>query len=155
MREAQALALALENTGMAVTMDIGDPNDIHPRNKQEVGRRLALLALSRTYGVEGLVDSGPAYAGSVVEGDAMRLSFAQAEGLTSGDTAPSHFTIAGADRVFHPAQAVIEGATVLVQSDAVPRPVAVRFAWGDADEPNLKNGAGLPASSFRTDDWRR
>jgi sialate O-acetylesterase len=153
LREAQLMTLSLPNTGMVVTLDIGDPRDIHPRNKREVGRRLALWALARDYGREDLVCSGPLYRSMTREGDAVRLAFDHAAGLTSGPVTPSHFTIAGEDRVFHAAEAVVDGETVLVRSDAVPAPVAVRFAWGTADEPNLRNGADLPASSFRTDDW--
>lgn len=156
LREAQAMALRVPHTGMAVTMDIGNPADIHPANKQEVGRRLALLALARTYGRE-VVDSGPMFSGHVVQGDAVRISFDRAHGgLVASDGGPlTCFEVAGADRVFHPAEARIEGASVLVRSPEVPEPVAVRFAWGAKDEPNLANGAGLPAPSFRTDDWVR
>jgi len=152
LREAQALALALPGTGMAVTMDIGDPADIHPKNKQEVGRRLALCALRRTYGRD-VEDCGPTYRSMSVEGGAVRLAFDHAEGLDVIGPAPTHFTIAGADRRFVPADAAIDGLTIVVRSAEVPEPVAVRFAWGPADEPNLFNGAGLPAPSFRTDDW--
>lgn len=152
LREAQTFTMGAPNTGMAVTMDIGNPRDIHPRNKRDVGRRLALWALARDYGVD-VVPSGPLYGGMVVVGSEVRLTFQYGEGLTAGDGAPSHFTIAGEDKVFHPAVARIEGEQVIVSSDAVPAPVAVRYAWGAADEPNLRNGAGLPAPSFRTDDW--
>ena len=153
LREAQAMTLALENTGMAVTMDIGNPRDIHPRNKQDVGHRLALLALAKDYGYTELEYSGPVYRAMEVRGDRIVLSFDHAAGLTSGEAPPSHFTIAGADQVFHPATATIEGEAVVVHSPEVPTPLAVRYAWGAADEPNLANGAGLPSSSFRTDDW--
>ncbi len=152
LREAQTKTLSLPSTGMAVTMDIGNPTDIHPRNKQDVGKRLALWALAKTYGKK-VKYSGPLYRSMAVEGAAIRLTFDHAEGLTSGEAPPSHFTIAGADQVFHAASARIDGETVVVSSDAVAAPVAVRFAWGAADEPNLKNGAGLPAPSFRTDHW--
>ena len=153
LREAQTMALDLPNTGMAVTMDIGNPDDIHPRNKQDVGHRLALWALAKTYGQDVGEYSGPLYAGVKVEGGKLRVSLTHAKGLTSGDSPPSHFTIAGEDQTFHPAQATIDGETVVVWSEAVSAPVAVRYAWGARDEPNLKNGAGLPAPSFRTDDW--
>ena len=152
LREAQELALALPRTGMAVTMDVGNPDDIHPKNKQAVGRRLALWALARDYGRD-VVCSGPLYRAMVVAGSEARLSFAWAAGGLVAEGAPTCFTVAGEDRVFHPAQARIEGETVVVWSDAVPRPAAVRHAWGAADEPNLQNAAGLPAPSFRTDRW--
>ncbi|MCZ6596879.1 MAG: 9-O-acetylesterase [Planctomycetota bacterium] len=153
LREAQTMALAVPNTGMAVTMDIGNPKDIHPRNKQEVGRRLALWALARDYGREGLVHSGPLYRSMQIEGSTIRLSFDHAEGLVARHGALTHFTIAGKNREFHPAEAVTDGSTIVVSSIGVLRPVAARFAWGATDEPNLFNGAGLPAPSFRTDDW--
>lgn len=152
LREAQMMTLSLPNTGMAVTMDIGNPADIHPTNKQDVGRRLALWALAKNYG-QAVEYSGPLYKSMKVDGSNVRLTFDHAAGLTSGDKPPSHFTIAGEDRKFVPATAVVVGETVLVASKSVSHPVAVRFAWGAADEPNLKNKAGLPASSFRTDDW--
>jgi sialate O-acetylesterase len=154
LRDAQRLALRVPSTGMAVTMDIGNPADIHPANKQDVGARLALWALAKDYGREGLVYSGPLYRSMKVDGASIRLSFDYvADGLMSGGGDPTHFTIAGADRVFHPASARIDGDEIVVSSDAVPEPVAVRFAWEAAAEPNLFNSAGLPASSFRTDDW--
>jgi sialate O-acetylesterase len=156
LREAQLLALATPNTGMAVTMDIGNPRDIHPGNKQEVGRRLSLWALAKTYGREELVYSGPIYRSINVEGNKIRLFFDYAHGGLRTDGRPlTHFAIAGADRQFHNATAQIDGDTVVVWSDAVPQPAAVRYAWSTANEPNLRNGAGLPASSFRTDDWPR
>ncbi len=155
LREAQVGALALPRTGMAVTMDIGNPANIHPGNKHEVGRRLALWALAHDYGRQDLVYSGPLYASSRVEGDRIVISFDHvAEGLITLDgEAPSHFEIAGSDREFRPAEARIEGDAVVVQSDDVPNPVAVRYAWRDDAEPNLANSAGLPASPLRTDDW--
>ncbi len=152
LREAQMMTLSLPNTGMAVTMDIGNAGDIHPNTKQEVGRRLALWAIAKTYGND-LECSGPTYKSMKIEGSSIRITFDHATGLTSGDKEPTCFTIAGEDRKFVPAKAVIEGQSVTVSSDAVPKPVAVRFGWGAADEPILKNKTGLPASSFRTDDW--
>jgi len=150
------MALSLPNTGMAVTMDIGNPDDIHPKNKWEVGRRLALWAFAKVHDQKDLVHSGPQYKGSMVEGARLRLFFTHAAGgLASRDGSLTHFTIAGEDRVFQPAQTEIDGETLVVWSDNVTEPVAVRYAWGCADEPNLMNQAGLPASSFRTDDWER
>lgn len=152
LREAQLLALRTANTGMACTMDVGDPKDIHPGAKQEVGARLAFWALAQTYGVD-VPCSGPIFRGARAEGGALRLIFDHADGLRTRDGAPpSHFVAAGADGVFHPATAVIDGETIVVRADAVPEPIAARYAWGAADQPNVENGAGLPASSFRTDD---
>jgi len=157
VREAQLRALAVPNTGMVVTMDIGNPRDIHPQHKDEVGRRLALWTLAKTYGHSGLAYSGPLYKAMAIEDSVIRVSFDHADGgLVTRDGGPlTHFAIAGEDRSFVPARAIIDGATVVVSSDAVPHPVAVRYAWGTADEPNLANRAGLPASPFRTDDWAR
>lgn len=157
LREAQTQTMSLvDDVGMVVTMDVGNPRDIHPRDKQTVGARLAQWALSKTYARSETDPCSPLLAGFAAdgEGDAMRLRFAHAAGLRTRDgKAPSHFTIAGQDRVFHPAEASIDGETVVVRSAAVPHPVAVRYAFGAADEPNLVNGLGLPAPSFRTDDW--
>ena len=156
LREAQTMTLSLPSTGMAVTMDIGNPDDIHPKNKWEVGRRLSLWALAKDYGREDLVFSGPLFKGFQKEGSSMRLLFAHAGGGLSSLGGPlAHFTIAGEDRVFHPAKVEIDGETLLVSSEQVPEPAAVRYAWGCDDEPNLANLAGLPASSFRTDEWER
>jgi sialate O-acetylesterase len=156
LREAQTFTLSLPNTGMAVTMDIGNPADIHPRNKWEVGRRLSLWALARTYGREGLVWSGPLYRDMAIEGDRIRLHFTNRAGWLSTEEEPlAYFTIAGEDRVFQAAEARIDGASIVVWSGGIEKPVAVRFAWGATDEPGLFNGVGLPAPSFRTDDWVR
>ncbi len=155
LREAQFLTMRnLPNTGMAVTMDIGAVFDIHPQDKKNVGLRLARWALNKTYGKIDVIPSGPIYAGMKIEGGSVRLSFEYASGLMASDGKElANFTIAGDDRKFVPALARIDGDTILVSAAAVPNPVAVRFAWGPADFPNLANGAGLPASSFRTDDW--
>jgi sialate O-acetylesterase len=152
--EAQRAAMAIPNTGMAVITDIGNLDDIHPKNKKEVGRRLALWALANTYGVSRVVCSGPLYRSMRVEDGAVRLFFDHAEQLESRDgKALSWFTIAGTDRKFEDAAATVDGNTVLVRSEKVAEPAAVRFAWHEEAEPNLVNGAGLPASPFRTDDW--
>ncbi|MCK5272711.1 MAG: hypothetical protein KAJ52_09030 [Sedimentisphaerales bacterium] len=153
LQEAQSMALSLPNTGMAVTTDIGNIEDIHPRNKQDVGKRLALWAFSKAYG-QSLVYSGPLYKSMQVEGDKIRLFFDHvAGGLVARGGPLTFFTIAGEDEQFVPAQAVIDGETIVVSSDQVPTPVAVRFAWINEAEPNLFNKAALPASPFRTDDW--
>ena len=155
LREAQGMALSLPNTGMVVTMDIGNRTNIHPKVKKPVSERLALLALKHTYGKSKLVASGPVYSEQKIKGNKIRLSFTEiGEGLASRDGEPlTHFTIAGSDRNFVPANAEIDGDTIVVQSPQVSKPKAVRFGWGSADMPNLMNKEGLPASSFRTDDF--
>ncbi len=154
IREAQLIALRnTKNTGMAVTMDIGDPEDIHPRNKQDVGKRLALWAMAKTYDYEGIVYSGPLYKGMKVEGDRIRLFFDYADGgLVAKDGPLTHFIIAEEQGDFVEATAVVDGETVLVSSDQITKPAAVRYGWQNAAEPNLFNKAGLPASPFRTDE---
>jgi len=153
--EAQKAALSVPNTGMAVTTDIGNLGDIHPKNKQDVGKRLALWALAKTYGRKDLVYSGPLYKSMSVEQSKVRIRFDHVgSGLSCGDgKALSWFTIAGADKVFVEAEAKIDGDTVVVWSDKVAKPVAVRFGWHQEAEPNLMNKEGLPASPFRTDSW--
>jgi sialate O-acetylesterase len=152
--EAQLAALSIPNTGMAVITDIGNVADIHPRNKEEVGRRLSLWALAKTYGVGDLEYSGPLYKSMKVEGNKAILTFDHADGLKSLDGKPlTWFTIAGEDKNFTEAKAVIVGSTVEVSSDTLPNPAAVRFGWHETAEPNLGNGAGLPASPFRTSPW--
>jgi sialate O-acetylesterase len=154
LREAQLKTLTVPNTGMAVTMDIGDVNDIHPKNKQEVGRRLALWAFSRTYGVKVAAFSGPLYRSMQREGNAIRVMFDHAEGgLVAHGEKIDGFALAGPDRAFVDAEASIDGATVLVSSRKVADPAAVRFAFTNTSESRLFNHGGLPASSFRTDDW--
>lgn len=155
LREAQTATMSvLDDVGMAVTMDIGSPTDIHPLNKQDVADRLSRWALAKTYGQTDVVHSGPLLLRHEIDGNTVRLTFAHADGLKTRDgNAPSHFMVAGADRVFHPADAVIDGTTVVVRNADVGAPVAVRYAFGASDAPNLCNGAGLPAPSFRTDDW--
>ncbi len=156
LREAQLLTLdAVPNTGMAVTMDIGNVSDIHPKNKVDVGERLARWALARNYGQSELVHSGPLYATQSVEPGRIRIHFDHVGGglSTRDGKAPSHFYVAGGDRQFHAATARIDGDTLVVQSEKVKNPIAVRYAFTDTAEPNLTNREGLPASSFRTDDW--
>ncbi|MBI9017873.1 MAG: 9-O-acetylesterase [Phycisphaerae bacterium] len=155
LREAQMMALAMPNTGMAVTMDIGEATNIHPKQKKPVGHRLALLALAKDYGKSNLVYSGPEYISYKVEGNKIRLNFDYiGSGLVSRDGKElTHFVIAGEDKKFVPAKAVIDGDTILVSSDKVAQPAAVRYGWGNADMPNLANKEGLPSSSFRTDKW--
>jgi sialate O-acetylesterase len=153
LREAQAAALELPATGMAVAIDVGDAEDIHPRDKATVALRLALEAERVAYGRD--VDSrGPRYAGHSAENGALRLRFDFAQGLrTRAGGAPQGFALAGEDRVFHWAEARIDGDSVVLTSAAVGSPVAVRFAWADNPPHDLENGAGLPAEPFRTDTW--
>jgi sialate O-acetylesterase len=156
LREAQLKTLSLPKTGMAVTIDIGDGSDIHPKNKQEVGYRLALAAQAIAYGRD-VMYSGPIYESMAVEGDKIRLRFRYVYGglvaKNSSTWAPSGFEIAGNDHKFVDAEAKIDGDTVVVHSDKVARPVAVRYAWAMNPWCNLYNRAGLPASPFRTDEW--
>ena len=154
IRNAQLIAMKnTPNTGMAVTMDIGNPNDIHPRNKQDVGKRLGLWALAKTYGQDGIVYSGPIYKGMKIEGDKIRIFFDHCGGgLIARDGALTYFTIAEEGKDFVAAEAVVDGNTVVVSSTETKKPVAVRFGWANSAEPNLFNKEGLPASPFRTDD---
>ena len=154
LREAQLMTLELPHTGMAVAIDVGDDADIHPKNKQEVGRRLALSAESTVY-FQDQEYSGPIIGGAQAEEGKIRLSFRNAEGMKSSDGGPiKGFAIAGEDRVFKWAEVEIQGDHVLVSSKEVPAPVSVRYAWADNPACNLINAAGLPASPFRTDDWK-
>ena len=154
LREAQMQTLSLPHTGMAVTMDIGNLADIHPKNKQEVGRRLALWALAKQYGRD-VEYSGPLYKAKTVQNGRIRVKFDHVGGglATRDGKAPSHLEIAGSDKVFHPATATIEGDELVVVSDKVAAPRDVRYAFTTEATPNLMNTVGLPASSFRTDSW--
>jgi sialate O-acetylesterase len=151
--EAQAAAARdIPNTGMAVINDIGNLHDIHPKNKQEVGHRLALLALARTYGETNLVCSGPTFKSLTPEGNKLRVTFENADGgLASRDgQALNDFEIIDAEEGnFEPASANIDGSSVVLSAPAVPHPVAMRFAWNQMATPNLVNAAGLPAGAFR------
>jgi len=141
----------LPNTGMAVATDIGERKNVHPKNKQDVGDRLARIALAKTYG-RNIEYSGPIYESMSVEDSAIRVKFSHAHGLMARDGALKWFTIAGVDGKFVPAEAKIDGDTVLVRSPEVPKPVAVRYAWENfPDGGHLYNAAGLPAAQFRSD----
>ncbi len=149
--EAQAASLEIANTGMIVISDIGNIRDIHPKNKQEVGRRLALLALKNDYGQKGLVASGPVFESLKIEGDKLRVTFKHtAGGLKSRDGKPlTHFELIGEQAAFVKADARIDGDAIVLSAKGVKQPAAMRFAWHKLAEPNLANGAGLPASAFR------
>ncbi len=156
LREAQSMALQLPKTGEAVIIDIGEARDIHPRNKQDVGKRLALHALANEYGKE-IVKSGPRFTNFEIKGSHVYLNFDHiGGGLRAIDEKDlSYFAIAGEDKKFVWADARIEGDQVVVSSPDIPNPVAVRYAWADNPEGcNLYNAAGLPASPFRTDKWK-
>jgi sialate O-acetylesterase len=154
LREAQLMTLAVPQTGLAVTIDQGDPDDVHPRHKIEVGRRLARWALGAIYG-RPVVYSGPRYESIRRESGRLRVHFGTAgSALVARNGEPLRgFAVAGANRAFHWADAQIEGDDVVAWSDAVPVPVAVRYAWADNPDATLVNRDGLPASPFRSDDW--
>ena len=155
LREGQLLVSEqLPNVGMAVTIDVGLGDNLHPPDKLDVGRRLALLALERTYGKPG-ESSGPLFRSATVEGGKMRLVFSHlGGGLVTKDGPLRQFIVAGADRKWFKADAVIDGDTIVISSSDVSIPVAVRYAWaGNPEGCNLYNKTGLPASPFRTDDW--
>jgi sialate O-acetylesterase len=154
LREAQLLtAKRVANVGLAVTIDVGEAGNLHPPRKEEIGQRLALWALGTTYGKK-IEYAGPLYDRMSVEGHEIRVRFQHVgNGLVSHGDTLNGFTIAGADGKFHRAAARIAGDAVLVASDEVASPVAVRYAWGDSPECNLYNREGLPASPFRTDEW--
>ncbi|MDH6310886.1 sialate O-acetylesterase [Dysgonomonas sp. PFB1-18] len=157
LREAQTMTLSLPQTGQAVITDIGDADDIHPRNKQDVGLRLALVALNKDYGKKDIVYSGPAFKSMNINGNKAVIEFSNADkgfvvknkyGYIDG------FAIAGADKKFVWAKAYIDGNKIVVSSDRVQNPVAVRYSWGNNPDVNLFNTEGLPAVPFRTDNWK-
>ncbi|WP_281227124.1 sialate O-acetylesterase [Flavobacterium aquiphilum] len=156
LREAQTQTLQLPNTGMAVTTDIGNAKDIHPTNKQDVGKRLAAIALNNVYRKK-MVYSGPMYKSMEIKGNQILLSFSNiGSGLSASDNSESlkGFEIAGADKVFYSAKAIIKDNKVIVSCESVPNPVAVHYGWADDDtEINLFNKEKFPASPFRTDNW--
>jgi sialate O-acetylesterase len=154
LREAQLVtAKTVPNTGLAVTIDVGEAGNLHPPRKAEIGERLALWALGTTYGKK-IVYSGPLYESSKIESSRIRVQFQQiGSGLEARGGELKGFAIAGRDRKFHWANASIEGNSIIVSSPDVVAPVAVRYAWAGSPECNLYNKEGLPASPFRTDDW--
>lgn len=156
LRDAQRRTLtALPNTGMAVTMDIGEADNIHPANKQDVGKRLSLWALNKTYGDKNIIFSGPLYKGFEVKGNKVIVSFTNTDGgLTSNNKPLKDFELQDADGTWKPATASIEGDKIIVSSDAVAKPAGVRYAYYSYAEGTLFNGKGLPASSFTSEDLK-
>lgn len=153
LRDAQRAALDLPNTGMALALDLGDANDIHPRNKLEVGRRLSVMALARQYGID-IKSRGPHFKSLEIKDHAARVTFDDSAGLRTFDGAtPRGFAIAGADHRYFWANARIEKGTVVLSSPDVLNPVYARYAWGSNPDVNLYNDAALPAEPFRTDDF--
>ena len=156
VREAQLLTLSVPNTGMAVTLDIGNVNNIHPADKQDVGKRLALWALAKNYG-EDIVYSGPLYKSMKVEGNKIILSFDYADGglVLKEIDRKNNFEIAGADSSFVNAEVQVDGNNLVVSNSKVKNPIGVRYAWSNVAEATLFNEAGLPASTFKTYDWNK
>ena len=153
LREAQTKALKLDQVGMAVTIDIGLADDIHPKNKQEVGRRLALLALAGSYG-KNVSSSAPVFQNYIIKGDKMELDFGQKQdGFKIKDTTLKGFTIAGPNRVFYSAEAMVQNGKIIVSSPKVSVPLAARYGWADNPDCNLYGENGLPVAPFRTDCW--
>ncbi|WP_146072132.1 sialate O-acetylesterase [Bryocella elongata] len=151
VREGQAKLLSLRHTGMAVTLDVGDPTNVHPKDKEPVGDRLSRIALANVYGKK-LEFSGPVYTGMKVRGSEIVVTFKHAEGLTGKGGPLEWFQVAGADGKYVDATAKVRGKTVAVHSDQVPAPVSVRYAWDNYPQgANLVNSAGLPAAPFRSD----
>ncbi|MCX6906614.1 MAG: hypothetical protein NTY01_01085, partial [Verrucomicrobia bacterium] len=176
VREGMLKTLELPNTGMAITTDAGEADDIHPKDKQTVGKRLAMWALADVYKQKGVASSGPLACGHKINGDEVTITFKHADGglvakigeslVTPRVDSPNvwpeglggfgqirGFAVAGADKKWHRGFAKIIGNTVVVKSPEVKQPVAVRYAWADNPDCNLYNRAGIPASPFRTDDW--
>ena len=154
IREAMTQSLAVPNSGMAIALELGEAENIHPKNKQEVGHRLALWARAKVYG-EKIPYSGPLYAGHEIKGSEVIVRFQHTDGgLKQQEGELNSFAIAGADKVWHWAKSRIVGETLIVSSPEVPTPAALRYAWASNPDVILFNGAGLPAGPFRTDDWK-
>lgn len=154
LREAQTLALSLPQTGQAVTTDIGDADDIHPRNKQDVGLRLALIALDKTYSMKNIVSSGPTFKSMNIVGNKATIEYDNiAQGLVVNNKYGyiEGFAVAGTDKKFVWAQAFLDGDKVIVSSELISNPVAVRYSWSNNPDVNLFNSSGLPAAPFKTD----
>ena len=148
LRQQQVETLGLRNTAMAVTIDIGNPDDVHPTDKVDVGHRLALAARALTYGETSLEYSGPMFREATPEGGAIRAWFDHAKGLNAKGGEVTGVEVAGRDGKFVAAQARIEGETLVASSPDVPAPVAIRYGWANSPQCNLFNGEGLPASPF-------
>lgn len=157
IRDAQRKSMTkIPNSGMAVLMDIGEEWNIHPANKEKGGLRLAYLALGNTYGIKGFGYASPDFESMTVKEGVAQIKFTNVpNGLTSFGKTLSLFEVAGADKVFHPAKAVVSGSSITVSSEVVPTPVAVRYAFKDFVVGDLYSNEGLPVSSFRTDDWNQ
>jgi len=155
LRDAQLKTLSLPNTGMSVTIDAGEALDIHPKNKQDVGKRLGLIALAKTYGYK-IPYSGPMLQSYKIANQEVNLDFKFIDGglKTRDGKEVKGFAVAGADQRFYWAKATIKANQIIISAPEVPNPVAVRYAWADNPDCNLYNGAGLPASPFRTDNWK-
>ncbi|TDD97811.1 sialate O-acetylesterase [Flavobacterium cellulosilyticum] len=155
LREAQLKASTrIPNSGIAVLMDIGEENSIHPTDKEKGGNRLAFQALAKTYGIEGFEYDSPVFKGMEVDGSSVTVSFDNvSNGITAYDKEVTGFELAGADKVFYPAKAVVRRKSVVLTSDKVAKPVAVRYLFKDFAKAELFSGGGLPVSSFRTDEW--
>jgi sialate O-acetylesterase len=149
LRDQQLKTLELRNTGMAVTIDIGNPDNIHPTDKVDVGQRLALAARVLTYG-ENVEDSGPVFRQATPEGSSIRAWFDHAKNLTAKGGAVTSVEVAGVDGKFVSADAKVDGSTVVVSSPSVAAPVFIRYGWKDSPQCNLFNGDGLPASPFNS-----
>lgn len=156
LRESQASALSLPNTGMAVTIDIGEGENLHPKNKQEVGRRLAVIALNKVYG-KAVEYSPPVYNSYKIKGNKIIISFKQAgAGFLVRDASQiiKGFTMAGPDKIFFNADAYIKGTTIVVYNNNINKPASVRYAWADnPKDADLFGKNGLPVAPFRTDSW--
>jgi sialate O-acetylesterase len=150
LRDQQVRTLAMRNTAMAVTIDIGNPTDVHPTDKLDVGLRLARAARSLSYG-EAVEYEGPMFREATPEGGSIRAYFDHAEGLMAKGGAPTGFEIAGRDGRYVPATATIDGTTIVASSPEVPIPVRVRYGWANSPQCNLFNGQGLPASPFTSE----
>ena len=155
VRDAQRkVCKSLPQVYMSSAIDLGELEDIHPQDKKSVGKRLADCTLSHVYKMNEIVPSGPVYENFSIEGNSIRINFSYAEKLIYNSDLPQSFYVAGADRIFHPASSVrIEGNSLVISCDEISVPCAVRYGWSSGPESTLYNGAGLPASSFRTDNW--
>jgi sialate O-acetylesterase len=151
LREQQVKTLGLRNTAMAVTIDIGNPDDVHPTDKADVGHRLALAARALNYGESSLEYSGPIFRQATPEGSSIRAWFDHAKGLTAKGGEVTSVEVAGSDGRFAPAKATVDGETIVASSPDVPNPIAIRYGWSNSPQCNLFNGDGLPASPFTSE----